>query len=143
MNRFLRAPSLLSLLVLAGCAGSSTMMIGDARPALDPAAVQVFYARPPGAVDIAELDARSGVGFGTTGQRKAAIERMRRDAAALGANGVLLLGGGSGRGPVDVGVGAGTSNYDHNSGSSVGVGFNIPTEQVYVHGLAIWVPAEE
>lgn len=142
MNLFMRASLLLPLL-LAGCAGSSTMMIGEARPAVDPAAVQVYYARPPGAIDIAEMDANSAVGFGTGGQRKAAIDRLRREAAKLGANGVLLLGGGSGRGPVDVGVGAGHSNYDHNSGTHVGVGFNIPTEQVYVHGMAIWVPAAD
>jgi hypothetical protein len=140
MYRFLAAAL---LLLLAGCAGTSTMMLGQARPPLDPAAVLIYHARPPGAIDIAELDAKSGVGFGTQAQRDAAIERLRREAAALGANGVLLLGGGSDRGPVGVGVGGSSGHYDRHGGSSVGVGITIPTQQARAHGVAIWVPAEE
>lgn len=143
MKRIPRGLLLPLLLTLAGCAGTSTMMIGQARPPIDTAAVRIYHARPDGAIDIAELDARSAVGFGTQGQRDAAVERLRREAAALGANGVLLLGGGSDRGPVNVGVGGSSGNYDRHGGSSVGVGFNIPTQQAHAHGMAIWVPAED
>ncbi|MBP7465472.1 MAG: hypothetical protein KA776_04360, partial [Pseudoxanthomonas sp.] len=83
------------VLALAGCAGSSKVMVGQARPPIDPAQVQVYTAVPPGSQEIAQLEASSAIGFGTQGQTDAAVERLKREAAALGANGVVLIGVGS------------------------------------------------
>ena len=41
----------------------------------------------PGSVEIAQLEYSSAVGFGTQGQTDAAVARLKREAASLGANG--------------------------------------------------------
>jgi len=111
-------------------------MRGPARPPVDPAAVQVYAAPPPGSQEIAQLEASSAVGFGTQGQTDAAVARLKREAAALGANGVVLMGVGSSGSPVGMSVGAGS--YGRHGGGGLSVG--IPTTQKRAAGIAIWVP---
>jgi hypothetical protein len=123
-------------LIVAGCAGTHTKMLAEARAPVPVDSVRVYDARPAGAVDIAMLEAKSAMGFGTQGQRDAVVARLRREAARLGANGVLLLGGGTAPSPVGLGVGAG--RYGSHGGVSVGGG--IPTTQEHAHGVAIYVP---
>lgn len=136
-----RTPRTMVLLVpllaaLAGCAGTHTEMISESRAPVPAESVRVYFQRPPGSVDIAMLDATSGIGFGTQGQRDAVIARLKREAAKLGANGVLLLGGG--RGDSGVGIGVGAGSYGSHGGVSVGGG--IPTTQEHANGIAIHVP---
>ena len=133
---YLRIILAASVLALAGCAGSSKVMVGQARPPIDPAQVQVYTAVPPGSQEIAQLEASSAIGFGTQGQTDAAVERLKREAAALGANGVVLIGVGSAAGPANMSVGAGSWG----SSSFGGVGIGIPTQQKKAVGMAIWVP---
>jgi len=111
-------------------------MLSQARPAIDPAQVQIYNTPPAGSVEIAQLESSSAVGFGTQGQTDAAVARLKREAAALGANGVILMGVGSSGSPVGMSVGGGS--YGRHSGGSVGVG--IPTTQKRAAGVAIWVP---
>lgn len=127
---------LLAALALAGCAGTSKVMLGQARPAIDPSQVQIYSVPPPGSQDVAQLEASSAVGFGTQGQTDAAVERLKREAAALGANGVVLMGVGSSGSPVGMSVGAGS--YGRHSAGGLSVG--IPTTQKKAAGVAIWVP---
>src|SRR5690606_27385279 len=96
----------LAALALAGCAGTSKVMLGQARPPIDPSQVQIYSVPPPGSQDVAQLEASSAVGFGTQGQTDAAVARLKREAAALGANGVVLMGVGSSGSPVGMSVGA-------------------------------------
>jgi len=132
----LRLPAALALAaLLAGCASSSKLMLGDARPAIDPSEVRIYRVPPPGAVNIAEIDASSAIGFGTRGQDDAVIERLKREAAALGANGLLLLGRGHSGSPVGLSVGAGS--YGSRSGGAIGLG--IPTTQKSATAVAIYV----
>ena len=133
----LRPASLLLLaLALAGCAGTSKVMLGTARPPVDPAQVRIYTTPPPGSVEIAQLESSSAVGFGTQGQTDAAVARLKRDAAALGANGVILMGVGSSGSPVGMSVGAGS--YGRHGGGGLGIG--IPTTQKKAAGVAIYVP---
>jgi hypothetical protein len=126
----------LATALLAGCAGTSRVMLGQPRPAIDPAEVQVYSTPPAGSQDIAQLEASSAVGFGTQGQTDAAVARLKREAAALGANGVVLVGVGSSGSPVGMSVGAGSYGRHTAGGLSVG----IPTTQKKAAGIAIWVP---
>ena len=130
--------ALAAVLALAGCAGSSTIMVGPARPPIDPAPVQVYASVPPGSQEIAQLESSSAIGFGTQGQTDAAVERLKREAAALGANGVVLIGVGSSTGPASMSVGAGS--WGGNVGGGIGIG--IPTQQKKAAGVAIWVPPQ-
>ena len=123
-------------LTLAGCASSSKVLLGQPRPAIDPALVQIYNTPPAGSIEIAQLEATSAAGFGTQGQTDAAIARLKREAAALGANGVVLMGVGSQRAPLNVGLGGG--NYGRHGG--VGLGMGVPATQKNAAGVAIWVP---
>jgi hypothetical protein len=131
--------ALLLLAALSACASTSKVMVGQARAAIDPSQVQIYNNAPPGSVEIAQLEATSAVGFGTQGQTDAAILRLKREAAALGANGVVLVGVGSDGSPVGMSVGAGSYGGRVGGGLSVG----IPTTQKHAAGVAIWVPEQE
>ena len=126
----------LAAVALAGCAGTSKVMLGEARAPIDPAQVRIYGSPPPGSVEIAQLEATSAVGFGTQGQTDAAVARLKREAAALGANGVVLVGVGGSGSPVGMSVGAGP--FGRHSGGGLSVG--IPTTQKKAAGVAIWVP---
>ena len=130
------ATVLLLALALSACAGTSKVMLGQARPPVDPAQVQIYTTPPPGSIEIAQLESSSAVGFGTQGQTDAAVARLKREAASLGANGVILMGVGSSGSPVGMSVGAGS--YGRHSGGGVGIG--IPTTQKKAAGVAIYVP---
>ena len=128
------ATVLFAAALAAGCASSSKVMLGQARAPIDPAQVQVYRTAPAGAQEIAQLESKSAVGFGTQGQTDAA--RLKREAAALGANGIVLLGVGSSGSPVGMSVGAGS--YGRHSGGGLSMG--IPTTQKQAAGVAIYVP---
>lgn len=133
----IRCDALLGLALLsAGCASTSKVMLGQARAPVDPATVQIYSTPPAGSQEIAQLESASAVGFGTQGQTDAAVMRLKREAAALGANGVILMGVGSSGSPVGMSVGAGS--YGSHVGGGVGIG--IPTTQKRAAGVAIWVP---
>ena len=133
----LRSATLLLLaLALSACAGTSKVMLGQARPPVDPAQVRIYTTPPPGSVEIAQLESSSAVGFGTQGQTDAAVARLKREAASLGANGVILMGVGSSGSPVGMSVGAGS--YGRHSAGGIGIG--IPTTQKKAAGVAIYVP---
>ncbi len=123
-------------LALAGCASSSKVMMGAPRAPIDPALVRVYANAPAGAVEIAQLESTSAAGFGTQGQTDAALARLKREAAKLGANGVVVVGVGSERSGGGVSVGGGS--YGGHVGGGLGIG--IPTTQKRAAGVAIWVP---
>ena len=129
--------ALTAALMLSGCAGSSKVMVGQARPPIDPSQVRIYTSVPPGSQEIAQIESSSAIGFGTQGQTDSAVTRLKTEAAALGANGVVLMGvgsSGSSGGGVSVGGGSwGSSSYG-------GVGIGIPTQQKKAVGMAIWVP---
>ena len=136
MNTIRFAGLLLLATTLAGCASTSKVMLGQAYTPTDPAQVRIYTTPPPGSVEIAQLESSSAVGFGTQGQTDAAVARLKREAAALGANGVILMGVGSSGSPVGMSVGAGS--YGSHVGGGVGIG--IPTTQKKAAGVAIYVP---
>ncbi|SOU05741.1 hypothetical protein [Xanthomonas arboricola] len=123
--------------LLAGCASSSKVMLGQARAPIDPSLVQVYSNAPVGSVEIAQLETTSAAGFGTQGQTDAAVQRLKREAAKLGANGVVIVGVGSERSGGGLSVGGGS--YGGRVGGGLGIG--IPTTQKRAAGMAIWVPA--
>lgn len=128
----------LSFVLLAGCASTHRVILSPPRPAIAVEQVKVYHVAPKRFEEIARLESSSAIGFGTPGQTDAAIERLRREAAKLGANGVLLLGVGSVAPPVSVGVGTGV----HRSHVGVYGGFGIPTTQRQAVGVAIHVIEE-
>jgi hypothetical protein len=130
-------------LLAAGCV-TSHVIIGKVRPAISPDQV-TLYLRPPAAKyeEIAILDTSSKDSFSFTAQGKsdAVINRLKGDAAKLGANGILLqdvadqaVGSGG------LGVGTGLSGGH----GSVGLGFS-SSDTKYAksgRGVAIYVEPE-
>ena len=136
----LGAAALVAVLLL-GCATSSHVMIGTARPPISPASVRIYLQPPEKYEQIATLDATSQGSFAITSQQNMdkAIARLKEEAAKLGANGVLLQGvqdqqSGS------IGTGVGSSSYGPGSSTGVGVGGSFGIYNKAVRGIAIFVP---
>jgi len=135
-----RLLSLLLILLLAACASSHTLT-GTARAPIDPAQVQVYHVAPSGPYEeIAQLTSNSGAfTYGEQNKVNSVINKMRREAAKLGANGVLFIGATDGAGGSAVSLGGGVGRMGGRSFSSGGVGLNISPRQKNAVGIAIYV----
>jgi hypothetical protein len=126
---------------LAGCAGTSQVITGQPRTPVNPAEVELYTSEPPQYEEIAVIEAHSRGSFAVGEQNKldAVIGRLKKAAAALGANGVLLQSTGSGGGAGGIGTGVGAS-----SGGGVIISTGIFTTSSYKtgRGLAIFVSPE-
>ena len=140
MRKVTVAPLLISIAAIAACA-TSHVMIGQARPPISPALVQVYLHPPTGKYDeIAMLDtsSRGGVGFTAQGKTDVVINRLKEEAAKLGANGVLLQGvGDQTGGSISTGFGQATAYGNH--ASIGGIGFSGNVTQKIGSGMAIYV----
>ena len=133
----------LALAALSGCV-TSHIIVGKVRPAISPDQVQL-YLHPPSAKyeEVALLDTNSRHSFSFTAQGKtnAVIERLKAEAAKLGANGILLNGvGDQAVGSVSTGIGGATGAGN----TTVGIGVG-SSGTVYVKsgsGVAIYVETE-
>ena len=147
MPRFSRllhfGPAAVVAMLLLGCATSSHVMIGTARPPISPESVRVYVQPPEKYDEIAAIDATSQGSFAITSQQNMdkAIARMKEQAAKLGANGILLQGvqdqqSGS------IGTGVVSSSYGPGSSTGVGVGGSFGVYNKAAHGIAIFVPPQ-
>ena len=116
-------------------------MAGQARPGISPDRVQIYLQPPETQYDqIANLTASSGGFLTISGAAKIdrVIERLKKEAAKLGANGILLHGVGDQAQPS---VGAGISTETNSSHSPYGLGFG--ASEFFIQksgdGVAIYV----
>jgi hypothetical protein len=119
---------------LAGCATSS-VVVGTVRPAISPTAVKLYLHPPKKFEEVALLESSSQASFAFTDQGKmdVVIERMKEEAARLGANGILL------NGTRNQTVGSiGTGSFSGNVGFGVSGGL----VQKSGNGVAIFVVEE-
>ena len=143
----MRAPCASKLLSLcatailgAGCAASSHVVTGAVRSPISPENVRIYTEPPPQYEEIAALEAssRGGFRFSDQGKMDKVIERLKLEAAKLGANGVLLQST-ENRVSGSVGTGGSTS-YGGRSAVGVGGGLDIALVTKEGRGLAIYVP---
>lgn len=90
----LKASKVLAALVIAavsGCAEGITVLTGNKRPAINPAQVQMYSTPPQTPYEVIAL-VRASSGNGWTNQQSVdyAVEELKNQAAAVGANGVIL-----------------------------------------------------
>ena len=79
------------IVVLAGCASGSALVIGQARPATeDFTTVAILTEMPEGAEEIAMVKASSASGMNQQKKLDYAVEELKRQAAKVGANAVVL-----------------------------------------------------
>jgi hypothetical protein len=117
------------------------VLVGAARPPITPDQVKIYSRPPPQFTDIAMLDASSKSVFTTGGQKSTdtVIERLKIEAAKLGANGVILEGFSEAE-TGSIGSGVGSDSYSRNSAVGVGVGGSLGIWKKTGHGEAIYVP---
>jgi len=120
------ARAVLPALALAACTVSSHRLLGPAGAARAPSAVRVLFEpphEPYRVIASVEASSRGSWAFGVTARQDVVIERLKREAAGVGAEAVLLQELGdhplqsavtsmgveseSARGTIDVGIGAG------------------------------------
>jgi len=134
----------LAFAALSGCA-TSHVMVGQARPPISPEQVQI-YLHPPANkyVEIALLDTSSRGAFAITAQGKTnvVIDRLKAEAAKLGANGILLEGVGDQAGG-SVGTGFGSTTATGHSAFGVGFGSSSTVYHKKGDGLAIYVEPDQ
>jgi hypothetical protein len=131
-------------LLLVGCAASSHVLVGTARPPISPDQVKIYLHPPAKYEEVAIIDASSRGGAPSfTDQQKMnkTIARLKAEAANLGANGVLLEGAGEQQSG-SVGTGLGTATATGNSAVGTGIGISAGIFIKSANGLAIYVPPE-
>jgi len=139
MIRLLTLASVLAM-GLAACAPSSHILVGTARPPISPSDVKIYLQPPPAFEQIAILNASANSMFGTGGQGTVdkVIQRLKEQAAKLGANGVILEGM-SDRQTGSLGGGSGSTSYSSNSAVGVGAGASLGIFKKTAEARAIFV----
>ncbi len=128
----------------AGCSTSSHVLVGTPRPAISPDSVRVYLQPPPRYEEIATLNASSQGSLALTGQQNMdkAMQRMKNEAAKLGANGILLQGVADTQSG-SIGAGGGGTSFGNRSATGVGVGGAFALTSKVTQGMAIYVPPAE
>jgi hypothetical protein len=135
------APALIALW-MAACASSSHVIVGTPRPPIPPDQVKVYSTPPPAFEEVAILSASSDSMLTVGGQHSLdkVVERLKEQAAKLGANGVILEGLADSQ-TGSIGAGGGSDSYSRNSSVGVGVGGSLGIFKKTGKGRAIYVPA--
>lgn len=120
----------ITILLLSACATGATLVTGQVRPAIDAAQVKVYNKAPDHFEEIAVV--RASAQSGSMQERQdMAIEELRKRAAAVGANGILIEEIGeeqSGGGGIILSPGYGIGMHITSSGQQV----NISAKAIYV-----------
>jgi hypothetical protein len=127
-----RSASLLpavAMLALAACASGSAIVTGNTRDRVAPEQVKL-YLEPPAAFEtIGLVNASSDAGWTEQGSMDYAIAELKKQAAKLGANGVLL-------------VSSGENTTTILGGQGTGYVYAVPVTAKTVQGRAIFVKAQ-
>jgi hypothetical protein len=130
-----------ALTALSGCI-TSHVMVGQARPPITADQVRILSRAPAAKYEeIAIIETSSRNSFAVTSQAKRdkVIARLKKAAAKLGANGLLLQDFDyRPAGSVETGIGAAASSGVH---ASLGIGFDVSgvMSQKSGNGLAIYI----
>jgi len=78
------------VLLVTACASGSAIVTGTVRPATDPKSVKLYLQEPRRYEVIGLVEASSDAGWTEQGSQDYAIAELKKQAAKLGATGVLL-----------------------------------------------------
>ncbi|MCY7294195.1 hypothetical protein [Alteromonas sp. a30] len=121
--------------ILSACSSSSHVLLGKEKSPISPQMV-VVYSTPPASYEkiaVVKSSSRNAWRFTEKGKRAAAMERLKEEAASLGANGLLIQHRGQQRSGF-VSTGAGNMDADE-----TGDGEGLPLTHETLEGIAIWV----
>ena len=127
-------------LMAAACAATKPVVIGTVRPAIPVDQVIVYSHQPAAFEEVATLTASSKSAFGPGGPQQIdkVVQRLKEQAAQMGANG-LILEGFSDAQTASLGTGVGSTSYSRNSAVGVGVGGSFGIFNKTGRGRAIYV----
>ena len=129
LYRYAYFPLAFVVVAITACASGSALVTGNTRAPVAPELVTI-YLDPPAAYEVIGLvSASSNSGWTEQGDLDYAIEELKKQAAKLGANGVLL--GSIGETTSTAVVGQGTNNV-----------YTVPVTAKTVQGRAIFVQAQ-
>jgi hypothetical protein len=129
---------------LAGCA-SSHVIVGQTRAPIQPDQVKVYLQPPAKYETVALLEANDmgANGFSQQSRVNKVMKRLKKEAASLGANGIVLQGMGS-EYAGSVGSGFGTATATGNTAFGSGFGFSAAQMRKVGQATAIYVaPADQ
>ena len=119
------------LFVLAGCATGSALVTGQVRTAIeDHSSIQILTTMPADAEEIAIVKASSDSGWTEQGSLDYAVDELRKQAAKLGANAVVITGRDTSSEEYSVPV--------YNSSPIIG-----SSSVEIVQGIAVWIKPEK
>src|SRR3546814_13166465 len=103
--------------------------------------VRIYFSAPPGGYEeIALLESSSGAfTYGEQNKMDSVVAKLRKEAARLGANGVLFRGTADGYGSGGVSVRAGGGPVGDSRFSGGGIGVNTSPRPKYAPGLSLFV----
>jgi hypothetical protein len=139
---FLATPLLVSAFLTA-CV-SSRIIIGTVRPPIDPAQVHIFLRPPDRYEEVAVLNTSSKNSWQLTAQGRTdiVIQRLKEEAAKLGANGVLLQSVGD-QAVGSIGTGTGFTRFSGRSALAFGLSSSATVYVKTGEGLAIYVGSDQ
>lgn len=123
-----------------GCAASSHIIVGKTRAPISPEEVRLYSKPPTNYEEIAIVDSSSKNSWAVTDQGKidVAIQRLKEQAASIGANGILI----NVTGDIATGaVGVGSANAYGNTAFGYGISSSVLHKAA--KGMAIYVPSSE
>lgn len=128
--------------LFTSCSSTAHVVVGSTRPATAPSAIRTFLTPPKKyeVIAIVTSDSNGSFQFGAQGKVDAALNRARKDAAKLGANGLLLQEMGE-SGSVTIGSGSANAFANGNVATSYGTGIGVTAGGLVktVRVLAIYV----
>jgi len=77
--------------LILGCASSSIIITGNIRPAIDPSEVMLFLDYPSKYETIGMVEASSDIEISSQAAMDRVINELKKQAAKIGANGLILL----------------------------------------------------
>jgi hypothetical protein len=119
----------LVVLLLGACASGSAIVTGNTRDPIVPEQVKIYLDAPAVFEVVGLVNASSDAGWTEQGSQDYAIEELKKQAAKLGANGVLL-------------VSSGEKTTTAIGGYSTGYFYAIPVTAKTVQGRAILVKGQ-
>ncbi len=136
------ALSMVFAILVSACA-SSAIVVGKVRPAISPNQVKIYLRSPKKYEEIAVLESSSRASWAVSSQGKmdVVIQRLKEEAAKIGANGILLQGTGSEYGG-SVSTGTGTATVSGNTAYGTGFGTSVGIFHKAGNGIAIFVEEE-
>lgn len=125
MLRYLNKLLVFAVLAITACASGSAIVTGTRRPRIAPEQVTLYLETPTSFEVIGLVNASSDAGWTVQGSLDYAIKELKKQAAKLGANGVLILTTGETTSTMVLGQGTGT--------------YSVPISAKTVQGKAIFV----